>query len=107
MPPKSDTTLRDDLMTLETIVESPLQTETREQQTYQPLLRDNVQIALTNYLANVGDEPVTNLYQMVLKEVEEPLLEAVMNYVRGNQTQAAKVLGLNRGTLRKKLGLMD
>lgn len=40
---------------------------------------------------------------MVLNEVEVPLLEAVLSYTGGNQTQAAEVLGINRGTLRKKL----
>jgi Fis family transcriptional regulator len=40
---------------------------------------------------------------MFLQEVETPLLETVMAYVRGNQSKAAELLGINRGTLRKKL----
>jgi Fis family transcriptional regulator len=44
---------------------------------------------------------------MVIEEVEKPLLESVMNYCGGNQTKAAKCLGLNRGTLRKKLKHYD
>ena len=40
---------------------------------------------------------------MVLAEVEAPLLETVMEFTRGNQTKASTLLGLNRGTLRKKL----
>jgi Fis family transcriptional regulator len=40
---------------------------------------------------------------MVLEQVEEPLLEAVMRYSAGNQSRAAEILGINRGTLRKKL----
>jgi Fis family transcriptional regulator len=40
---------------------------------------------------------------MVLAEVEVPLLEAVMEYTKGNQSRAAILLGLSRGTLRKKL----
>ena len=48
-------------------------------------------------------EPVSELYQMVLAEMEIPLLEKVLEYPRGNQTKAAELLGLNRGTLRKKL----
>ncbi len=44
---------------------------------------------------------------MVLCEVEAPLLETVMNHVKGNQTKASELLGLNRGTLRKKLKQYD
>jgi Fis family transcriptional regulator len=49
-----------------------------------------------------GDQP-ENLYDMVLRQIEEPMLELVMQYVDGNQSRAADCLGLNRGTLRKKL----
>jgi len=44
-----------------------------------------------------------NVYDMVLGEVEKPLLEVVMKHTKGNQSNAAKALGLSRGTLRKKL----
>jgi Fis family transcriptional regulator len=40
---------------------------------------------------------------MVLAEVEAPLLAEIMAYTRNNQTRASLMLGLNRGTLRKKL----
>lgn len=50
-----------------------------------------------------GSAPPTDLYRMVLEQVERPLLERVMEYNRGNQSRAATMLGLNRGTLRKKL----
>jgi len=40
---------------------------------------------------------------MVLAEVEAPLFESVMAYTKDNQTRASELLGLNRGTLRKKL----
>ena len=49
-----------------------------------------------------GHEP-EGLYMMYIEEVERPLLELVMQYCKGNQTKAAKYLGINRGTLRKKL----
>lgn len=71
--------------------------------TQQPTLRASVSLALTNYLNHLEGEPVTNLYEKVLAEVEEPLLEAVMFHTQNNQTLAANLLGLNRGTLRKKL----
>jgi len=44
-----------------------------------------------------------DVYQLVLKEVEPPLLESVMKFCSGNQSKAAKVLGINRTTLRTKL----
>lgn len=44
-----------------------------------------------------------DVYDLVLSELEAPLLEEVMTYTRGNQTRAAILLGINRGTLRKKL----
>ncbi|HIC3380745.1 TPA: DNA-binding transcriptional regulator Fis, partial [Salmonella enterica] len=46
---------------------------------------------------------VNDLYELVLAEVEQPLLDMVMQYTRGNQTRAALMMGINRGTLRKKL----
>lgn len=66
-------------------------------------LRDNVEKALRNYFAHLDGQTVTDVYQMVLSEIEAPLLETVMEYTRGNQTKASMLLGLNRGTLRKKL----
>ena len=66
-------------------------------------LRRCVQITLHNYFAQLDDQMVSGVYEMVLAEVEAPMLEAVLRHTRGNQTIAAEVLGLNRGTLRKKL----
>lgn len=66
-------------------------------------LRDCVEHAVKNYFQHLDGQDVTDVYNMVLAEVESPLLEVVMKYTRHNQTKAAHVLGLNRGTLRKKL----
>lgn len=66
-------------------------------------LRDAVDHAVANYFRQLEDENVTGVYDMVLAEIEAPLLARVLEFTRGNQTQAAIVLGLNRGTLRKKL----
>ena len=49
-----------------------------------------------------GENP-TDIYNMVLKEVELPLLEIVMKQCDDNQSKASKILGINRGTLRTKL----
>ena len=66
-------------------------------------LRQSVEAAVNNYFEQLDGQMVTDVYDMVLAEVEAPLLEAVLRYTRNNQTLAATVLGLNRGTLRKKL----
>jgi len=66
-------------------------------------LRDCVESTLSNYFAQLDGAPVTDVYQLVLTEVEAPLLEQVLKYTRNNQTKASTLLGLNRGTLRKKL----
>jgi Fis family transcriptional regulator len=66
-------------------------------------LRVQVQGALLDYFRRLGGQPPANLYKLVLEEVEQPLLETVLQYTRGNQTRAAEILGINRSTLRKKL----
>jgi len=66
-------------------------------------LRDCVEKAVGNYFQHLDGQDVSDVYEMVLAEVEAPMLEVVMKYTRHNQTKAANVLGLNRGTLRKKL----
>ena len=73
-------------------------------------LHDSVRQALESYFAQLKGQAPTNLYEMVLAEVEMPLLEAVMAYTKGNQSRAAILLGISRGTLRKKLkiyGMLD
>ena len=66
-------------------------------------LRDAVTSCVQKYLAELDGQLSTEVYQMVLAEVEAPLLEEIMQYTRNNQTKASIMLGLNRGTLRKKL----
>ena len=89
------------------VIKKPLtSTSTRPNQS----LRDHVELAMRNYFAPLDGERATAVYDMVLAEVETPLLEVVLEYTRGNQTRASEILGLNRGTLRKKLkqhGLMN
>jgi Fis family transcriptional regulator len=66
-------------------------------------LRAAVTDAVRKYLDELDGQLSTDVYQMVLAEVEEPLLVEIMAYTRNNQTRASLMLGLNRGTLRKKL----
>lgn len=73
-------------------------------------LHDSVRQSLENYLSQLKGQLPSNLYELILAEVEAPLMDAVMEYTKGNQSRAAIVLGLSRGTLRKKLkmyGLLD
>lgn len=66
-------------------------------------LRKHTEEALKQYFASLNGDRPGDLYHLVMGEVEEPLFKAVMDYTHGNQSQAAGILGLNRGTLRKKL----
>ena len=50
-----------------------------------------------------SNEQDGSVYKLVLADLEIPLLETVMRFTRNNQSEAARILGLSRGTLRKKL----
>ena len=58
---------------------------------------------MRKYFKQLDGENPTDIYNMVLKEVELPLLEIVMKQCGDNQSKASKILGINRGTLRTKL----
>ena len=70
-------------------------------------LSGHIKSMLEGYFKDLDGHPPADLYQMVLQEIEQPLLESVLHFTRGNQSKAAIVLGLNRGTLRKKLKQYD
>jgi len=59
--------------------------------------------SLENYFTELDGHDTADLYQLVLSEVEKPLLETVMKYADGNQSRASAMLGISRSTLRKKL----
>ncbi|MDQ7988969.1 MAG: helix-turn-helix domain-containing protein [Candidatus Dactylopiibacterium sp.] len=59
--------------------------------------------ALDRYFADLDGEKPANLYEMVMRQAERPLLESIMKRVSNNQTQAAEMLGITRNTLRRKL----
>ncbi|MGH8123492.1 MAG: DNA-binding transcriptional regulator Fis [Rudaea sp.] len=69
----------------------------------QPAVRDCVARAVRRYLHDMNGETPEDLYDMVLQEVEAPLLREVLDWAGGNQSKAAAALGINRATLRKKL----
>jgi len=64
---------------------------------------DMVASAVERYLADLGGDEPTCLYELVMREVERPLLKTVLCHAGGNQSKASKYLGINRNTLRKKL----
>ncbi|MEJ2160885.1 MAG: DNA-binding transcriptional regulator Fis [Chromatiales bacterium] len=66
-------------------------------------LRQLTEEALDSYFETLNGHNPGELYSLVIGEVEQPLLKAVLEYTEGNQSRAADILGINRGTLRKKL----
>ena len=68
-----------------------------------PNLQDSVRENMRVYFDDLGGSEPTNLHDMLVKAVEKPLLEMVMDRAQHNQSRAAQWLGLNRNTLRKKL----
>jgi len=66
-------------------------------------LRTQAEEALQCYFETLNGHKPAHLYELVMREVEEPLFKVVMGHAQGNQSRAATILGINRGTLRKKL----
>ena len=67
-------------------------------------LKDEVRKAMNRYFNQLDQKNIPiDVYQLVLNEIEPPLLYAVMDFSNNNQSKAAKILGINRTTLRTKL----
>ena len=66
-------------------------------------LKNSTESALEKYFKTLNGTKPDNLYNLVIKEVEAPLMKKIMEYTENNQTQASKILGINRTTLRTKL----
>ncbi|MGH8490483.1 MAG: helix-turn-helix domain-containing protein [Gammaproteobacteria bacterium] len=71
----------------------------RRNQPIHQCIADSLQI----YFANLNGHSPAGLYELVLTEVERPLFEAVLAQTGGNLSKAARILGLNRNTLRTRL----
>ena len=66
-------------------------------------IEECIRVSLDGYFKDLrGTEP-DRMYDMMVRVVEKPLLEVVMQQADHNQSRAAEWLGLNRNTLRKKL----
>ena len=66
-------------------------------------IEECVRESLQSYFRDLGGETPDGMYDMLVRVVERPLLEVVMQQADNNQSRAAEWLGLNRNTLRKKL----
>ena len=75
--------------------------------TNQIVLRHHVRQALENYFENLDGYKPANLYEIVLQEVETPLIRSILKYTNNNQSIAADILGISRGTLRKKMSKIN
>jgi len=62
-----------------------------------------VKHSIRRYLFELEGSMPNDMYELVLRQIEQPLFEAILEHTKGNQSRAAEMLGLNRGTLRKKL----
>ena len=79
-----------------------LRLEVADKRSTEPL-RASVKEAVENYFRHLDGQDVSVLFDLVMAEVEAPLLEAVLAHTKGNRSRAAAMLGINRATLRKKL----
>mgnify|MGYP003343293075 FL=1 len=66
-------------------------------------IADCVRRSLDKYFKDLDGEKPRSIYDMVIRNVERPMLEAVLDQAEGNQSVAAEMLGINRNTLRKKM----
>jgi len=66
-------------------------------------LRDATARAVRRYLSDLNGTQCQDLYALMLRQVERPLLEEALFHCSGNLTRTADLLGINRATLRKKL----
>ena len=66
-------------------------------------LHEAVKRSLERYFKDMDGEKPTSIHDMVLRNVERPMIELVLARAEGNLTLAAEMLGINRATLRKKM----
>ena len=87
-------------------VAAALRADQAPESTLQPALRECVARAVRRYLHDLDSQRPEGVYDLVLREVETPLLREVLAWAGGNQSRAAAALGINRATLRKKLAAL-
>lgn len=85
----------------DTVEETPTENASPDEEISQ--LSQAVKHSIRRYLFELEGTQPNSMYSLVLKQIERPLFEAILEHTKGNQSRAAEILGLNRGTLRKKL----
>lgn len=70
-------------------------------------LSEFVRLCVDNYFSRLNGHPAKGIYDMVIREIEKPLIEAVLKHSQQNQSKASEALGISRSTLRKKMNLYN
>jgi len=70
-------------------------------------LSAQVTVTLESYFATLDNESATDVYEMVIQQVEKPMIEFILAQTEQNQSKSAQILGINRNTLRKKMQMYD
>lgn len=76
-----------------------------DQKNHNISLGSQVTKALDEYFLQLGEARPSKLYEMVIAEVEKPLIDFVLKHTKSNKSEAAEILGITRGTLYKKIDL--
>jgi DNA-binding protein Fis len=66
-----------------------------------------VELKISRFLDQIGTYYPENLYSLIMRKVEKPLISQILRRTGGNQVHAARILGINRNTLRKKMKMFS
>ena len=97
---KDENTISDIMQNSKSATLPPIAGDSRPPQS---VLSQTVRHTLQEYFTKLDGHAPVNLHALVIAAVEVPLLEVALAKARNNKTKAAKLLGINRGTLGKKL----
>lgn len=75
----------------------------KEEMIHELSLEEIIDWKLKEFMKIIQNGEMANVYDFVISQVEKPLIRKILEMTRGNQIKAAKVLGINRNTLRKKI----